>query len=228
VEALVGVDLEVEQGGFVTVFGPNGAGKTTLIKIAALLVKPTSGTVYVAGLDARRAPLAVRARIGVVSHEPYLYPGLSVIENVEFFASLYSVQRARERAYEVLELVGARPWARRLVRSLSRGMQQRVALARALVHDPPLVLLDEPYTGLDQHGSALFTELLAGLKCRGHTVLMTTHDVERGLGLCERALIMDRGRIVCEIDPASVGADEFRRIYMRAAGGGVSWSGASV
>ncbi len=218
VQALRGVDLRVEQGSFLTLFGPNGAGKTTLIRILATLTKPTSGSAQVGGYDLARQPERVRAVTGVISHDPYLYGSLTALENIRFFASMYNVPRPEERAREVIKRMGLEARMHDVVRTFSRGMQQRLSVARAIVHDPGILLLDEPYTGLDQHGAALLTEMLRGIKQERRTVVMTTHNVGEGLELSDRVMIIDGGRITYSEDSASMEPGLFKDRYMKIVG----------
>ncbi len=212
-QALQGVDLRVKRGEFLTVFGTNGAGKTTLIKLLSTLTKPTSGKITLANHDIKKEPDKVRSLIGVISHDPYLYENLSAIENLKFFASLYGIPQAEEKAIEMIKQVGLESRMHDLVRTLSRGMKQRLAVARAIVHDPNILLLDEPYTGLDQHGSRIFGEILKLLKSQTRTILMTTHKIEEGLGISDSVAILSGGRIVYECDPRGVEIERFKEIY---------------
>lgn len=218
IQALRGIDLKVKKGEFVTVFGPNGAGKTTLIKLLATLTKPTSGKVSIANHDIKKEPDKVRAMIGVISHDPYLYGNLSTLENIKFFASLYGISQAKEKAIEVIKQVGLENRMHDLVRTFSRGMQQRLAVARAIVHEPKILLLDEPYTGLDQHGGRIFGELLKWLKAENRTIVMTTHNLSEGLEISDRVLILDGGRIIYESDARGVELTRFKEIYFEKVG----------
>jgi heme exporter protein A len=190
--ALEGVDLDVAEGEFLTLVGPNGAGKTTLIRILATLARPTRGSVRVAGYDLGGQGTEVRRRIGLASHQTLLYGDLSAEENLRFYGRMYEVPELEERITALLQRVGLEHRRHDLVRTFSRGMQQRLSLARALLHDPAILLLDEPYTGLDQQATEVLREVLAlplsppklgGMKggARSRTVLMTTHNIERGL-----------------------------------------------
>ncbi len=214
VEALRGVDLGVRKGEFYTLFGPNGAGKTTFIKILSTLAKPSSGRLTVAGLDAVKDPDGVRAATGVLSHDPFLYENLSAFENIKFFGIMYGVHDADGRAGELIDRVGLGKRMHDLVRNFSRGMKQRLAVARAIVHDPSILLLDEPYTGLDQHGAGVFGEMLSMLKSDGRTILMTTHNIEEGLGRSDRIGILAGGRMVYESPGEGVDREAFRGIYI--------------
>jgi heme exporter protein A len=192
--ALRDVTLRVGWGARVAVLGPNGAGKSTLLRIFATLLRPTSGELRLAGLSPRRDRALIRRRIGVVAHQTFLFGALTALENLLFYARLYGVPQPRQRAAQALDRVGLADRAGTQARVLSRGMQQRLALARALLHDPDLLLLDEPDTGLDQDGLALLAEIIAERPDRA--VVLTTHHVEWALALCERAVALDRGRVV--------------------------------
>ena len=218
IQALRGVDLKIKKGEFVTVFGPNGAGKTTLIKLLATLTKPTSGKVIIANHDIKKEPDKVRALIGVISHDPYLYGNLSALENIGFFASLYGISQPKEKAIQVIKQVGLESRMHDLVRTFSRGMQQRLAVARAIVHNPKIFLLDEPYTGLDQHGARIFGDLLNWLKTENRTIVMTTHNLPEGLEISDRVAILDVGKIVYESDARGIELTKFKEIYFEKVG----------
>lgn len=213
VRALTGIDLEIPQGVFLSVFGPNGAGKTTLIRIIAAIAKPTSGVVSVAGHNPSKSPHEVRSVIGVISHDPYLYENLTALENLLFFGRMYGVEEYEKRALSLIKYVGLATRLHDTVRTFSRGMKQRLAVARALVHSPSVLLLDEPYTGLDQNGAEIFTHMLEEQKNKGRTIVLTTHNVEEGLGLSDRVLIMNSGRIVFQGDSGAMSSQQFKEIY---------------
>ena len=213
--ALEDVDLDVAEGEFLTLVGPNGAGKTTLIRILATLTRPTRGSVRVAGCDLARQGSEVRRRIGLASHQTLLYGDLSAEENLRFYGRMYEVPDLEERITALLQRVGLDHRRHDLVRTFSRGMQQRLSLARALLHDPAILLLDEPYTGLDQHATGMLREVLATLVGRSRTVLMTTHNLERGLELCDRAAILVNGRIVYQASKDNLDVASFREAYRR-------------
>jgi len=218
IQALRGIDLKIKKGEFVTVFGPNGAGKTTLIKLLATLTKPTSGKVSISNHDIKKEPDKVRALIGVISHDPYLYGNLSALENIGFFASLYGISQPKEKAIQVIKQVGLESRMHDLVRTFSRGMQQRLAVARATVHEPKILLLDEPYTGLDQHGARIFGELLKWLKRENRTIVMTTHNLTEGLEISDRVAIIDGGKIIYESDARGIELTKFKEIYFEKVG----------
>ncbi len=213
-EVLRGVDLQVEKGEFYTLFGPNGAGKTTLIKLLATLTDPTSGDLHVSGLDVKKEVSGIRSLIGVISHDPYLYDNLSAIENITFFASLYGLDDTDQRARSVIEQVGLERRMNDIVRTFSRGMKQRLSVARAIVHDPKILLLDEPYTGLDQHGAQIFGDMLSDLKSNHRTILMTTHNIDEGLDLSDRIGILTKGKIVLDCPKSEIDRSSFKDLYI--------------
>jgi heme exporter protein A len=178
------------------VLGPNGAGKTTLLRILATLARPSSGRVFVGGLSLTDQAAAIRQHVGFVAHQTYLYDDLTVRENVEFYAKLYGVLRPRQRVDQILDLVGLRRRADTRVRALSRGLQQRAALARAIVHDPTILLLDEPDTGLDVDGVELVGRVMADGAGRRRTVILTTHNLERAVELTDRSVVLADGKVV--------------------------------
>ena len=191
--AVDGIDLTLDGGECLAVFGPNGAGKTTLLRLVAGLLKPTLGTVRVSGVDVR-SDTAARARVGIISHQSMLYAPLTVRENLAFMARLYGLENRDQAISSALDRLGIADRADSVVRTLSRGLQQRVSIARAIVHRPAVMLLDEPYSGLDESGAGALTTLLRGLKDGGATLIMVTHNVAEGLALATHAAIMSAGR----------------------------------
>ena len=200
---LRGLDFDVEQGEFVALLGPNGAGKTTFLRILASLSRPSMGGVNIAGYRLPDQASAVRRRLGVVSHLPLLYGDLTAEENLRFYGRMYGVVDLQERVKEVLDLVGLTHRRRDLVRTFSRGMQQRLAIGRAVLHDPEVMLFDEPHTGLDQDASSMLDTVLREVDARGRTVVMTSHDLARTADLASRFDVISRGVI-----SASVRRDE--------------------
>jgi heme exporter protein A len=192
---LRGIDFDVQPGEFVALLGPNGSGKTTFLRILASLSHPSLGDVYIAGFRLPDQAASVRARLGVVSHLPLLYGDLTAEENLRFYGRLYGVSRLDLRITEMLEMVGLELRRRDLVRTFSRGMQQRLAIGRAVLHDPDVLLFDEPYTGLDQDASAMLDGILRSVASQGRTVVMTSHDLGRAEDLASRFDILSRGVI---------------------------------
>ena len=211
--ALRGVDLELAEGEFLTLFGPNGAGKTTLIRIIASLARPSSGTVQIRGQDLGKEATALRRQIGLISHQPLLYGDLTADENLRFFAKLYDLPDAAVRINAVLEQVGLVSRRRDPVRTYSRGMAQRLTIARAVLHDPAIMLLDEPYTGLDLQAADMLRSVLQELAASNRTVILTTHNLEQGLEMCDRAAILNRGRIGWQGQRGEVDLDSMKEIY---------------
>jgi heme exporter protein A len=199
---LRGLDFEVQSGEFVALLGPNGAGKTTFLRILASLSRPTFGDVRVAGYALPAEAAAVRRRLGVVSHLPLLYGDLSAEENLRFYGRMYAVKDIEGRIASVLELVGLSGRRSDLVRTFSRGMQQRLAIGRAVLHDPEVLLLDEPHTGLDQDACSMLDGVLKQVAVRGRTVVMTSHDLARASDLADRFDVLSRG-VICASTPSS-------------------------
>ncbi len=205
--ALRGCDLTVWQGERVALLGPNGAGKTTLLKVLATLVRPSAGRLRLLGLDALRQPAAVRRHLGVVAHETYLYRDLTATENLRLYGRLYGVGNLPARVEAALAQVGLAGLGTRRVGALSRGQQQRLALARALLHEPTLLLLDEPDTGLDEAGQALLARLV---REAAPTVVLATHAVERALALADRVIVLAAGRVAFEAPTEGLAAARLR------------------
>ena len=212
---LRGIDLEIAAGEFVTLLGANGAGKTTLLSIISTLGKLTAGQVLINGIDLRENATFLRRYIGLVSHKTLLYDDLSAEQNLHFYAKMYDLVDPAPRVEMVLQQVGL--WGRQKdpVRTYSRGMQQRLAIARAILHDPPILLLDEPDTGLDQHAAGMLGDLLQAVGSDRRTVLMTTHNLERGLSLGNRVVILGGGRLVFDQPRSSITTAELRETYGR-------------
>lgn len=215
VMALRGIDLDIRPGEFVTIAGPNGAGKTTLLRILATLSRPTGGQVSIAGHALPRGADDARRQIGLLSHQPLLYGDLTAEENLQFFGRMYDVPDLHRRAQERLDEVGLLERRGDRTRTFSRGMQQRLAIARALLHDPSVVLLDEPFTGLDPEASDRLEALLRQINDGRRTVVMTIHDLERGWALCDRALVIARGKLVYEARTREVDVAMFRSEFRR-------------
>jgi heme exporter protein A len=216
---LRGVDFEVQPGEFVALLGPNGAGKTTFLRILSSLSRPSLGEVHVANYRLPNQAAAVRARLGVVSHLPLLYGELTAEENLRFYGRMYNVNGLDARITEVLEMVGLASRRSDLVRTFSRGMQQRLAIGRAVIHDPDVMLFDEPYTGLDQDASSMLDEVLRSVAAKGRTVVMTSHDLARAEELATRFDILSRGVISASIDHQDLGRRNLLDFYKQALAG---------
>jgi heme exporter protein A len=215
--ALRGVDLELVRGRFLTIFGPNGAGKTTLIKVLSTQIRPSEGSARVGDFDVVDAADRVREHIGVISHNTYLYPGLTALENLRFFGKMYRVDDFEDKARSLLEEVGLAGRQDDRVSTYSRGMQQRLSIARALLHEPDIMFLDEPYTGLDQHASRMLRGVLETLHNGERSIILTTHNLEQGLEMCDEVGIQVLGRTVYRerierIDQASFGDVYFEHV----------------
>jgi heme exporter protein A len=220
-KALDGVTFDLPQGAFLSIFGPNGAGKTTLLRCLSTLQSPSAGTAAVLGLDVVKDAVELRSHIGLISHNPLLYPDLSAEENLRFFADMYGVEDAPERVRELLEQVELDHRRFDLVRTFSRGMLQRLSIARALLHRPEVLFLDEPYSGLDPHAMDILDGLIA--RVRGdHTFVMVSHDLGKGLQLCSHALILAKGRVVRFEEKAALDEATFADSYRATVGLGVA------
>lgn len=208
---LKGIDLTVEAGESVVVFGPNGAGKSTLMKILSTIMYPTSGKVLVGGYDIKSQAEKVRQRIGVVGHNTYLYNNLTAYENLDFYRRLYDV--SRERIVEVSQIVGMETRLNDRISNLSRGMQQRFSIARALLAKPPIMLLDEPDTGLDQQAISLLWNAFRTDNGVKRTLLLISHNLERGLEIADRIIIISRGKIVFQVSRQSIDLKGLKEAY---------------
>jgi heme exporter protein A len=210
--AVDGVSFALREGECLALFGPNGAGKTTLLRLLAGLLAPSSGSCRVAGV-ALRDGRAARAQVGLVSHASMLYGALSARENVEFTARMYGLVDPRRAALRALTAMRVADRADAPVRALSRGLQQRVSIARAIVHEPRLLLCDEPYTGLDEVGSAALTVALGERREAGAALLLVTHNLGEGLALATHAAIMRRGRFMRYESRSAVDAASYASAY---------------
>ncbi|HEY5156950.1 MAG TPA: heme ABC exporter ATP-binding protein CcmA [Anaerolineales bacterium] len=216
---LRGLDFTVEEGEFVALVGPNGAGKTTFLRVLSSLARPSLGKVSIAGFQLPSQAAEVRRSLGVVSHLPLLYGDLTAEENLRFYGKMYSVPGLRDRIEQVLELVGLSARRSDLVRTFSRGMQQRLAIGRAVLHDPVVLLFDEPYTGLDQEACDMLDKVLREVAGRGRTVVMTSHDLGRVQDLASRFDVLAGGVIAASTTPSGLGSQNLLDFYRQALAG---------
>jgi heme exporter protein A len=201
------IDFEIQAGSYVALLGANGAGKSTLLKIIATLIPPTTGELQLFGQPIRSSTLDARRKIGFIGHNSMLYRDLTAMENLEFYAKLYRLPNPATRARQMLAMAGLESRAGDAIKTFSRGMIQRAAIARALLHDPELLLADEPFSGLDAPSIASLEELLSDLNASGKTIILVIHDIEQSLRIAERAIILRGGRIVA--------SDSTFRLYPR-------------
>jgi len=213
--ALAGVSLRIPRGEFVALFGRNGAGKTTFLKVAATLVRATHGKLAIESVDIREEPEKARRNIGFLSHNTYLYKELNPVENLRFFGRLYGTPDLEERIQSLLDRVGLQRRKLDPVRSFSRGLHQRLGLARVMLHDPSVILLDEPYTGLDANAVDMLNKILDESAAAGKTIVLTTHDFDQGIRAATRAVIIDRGKVVVDTDAKDAQLREAYNQYIR-------------
>ncbi|MGD0177310.1 MAG: ABC transporter ATP-binding protein [Candidatus Bathyarchaeia archaeon] len=204
------IDLTVRRGEIYGFLGPNGAGKSTTIRMLCTLLAPTSGSASVDGYDIGKQGNEVRKRIGLVSEKMIMYPRLTALENLMFFGRLYGIDRGalRKKSEELLEMVKLTPFKDKLVGGFSSGMRQRVNVIRAVLHDPDILFLDEPTTGLDPQSTRFVRDLVKELKQRGHTIVLTTHIMEEADELSDRVCIIDNGKIMA-VDPPQALKEEY-------------------
>ena len=202
--ALDGIDLDLTPGSYTALMGANGAGKTTLLNVISGLAVPSRGSVTIAGVEMRRAGPQLRRLIGVVGHSSMLYQDLTGRENLRFAARLFAVTNPEEALAQVAARLSVEEFLDRPVRTLSRGIKQRLSLARAMVHSPAVLLLDEPYTGLDEAAALGLSDLLQSLNTPERLIIVALHEVARAVAGPQRLLVLSRGRIVA--DRATVGS----------------------
>ena len=215
---LRGIDLDVPKGTILSLLGPNGSGKTTLIRVLATLTKPDAGDVQVGGAGIGRQSARLRRLIGVVGHDPLLYDDLTARENLRFVCRMFDLDRIDERVHSAADRMGMAPDLDRKIGAMSHGMKKRFSIARALLHDPHVLLLDEPETGLDQEALSLLDSVVASRSDSARTVIMTTHSLERAVALGDRMAILASGRVAYD-EPVDAGdPDASRRAYIRHVG----------
>ena len=219
--AVDGLSLSLPQGAFLSIFGPNGAGKTTLLRILSTLSRPTEGTVRLCGIDLAEDADEARAHIGLISHNSMIYGDLTAEENLMLAARLYGVENPEVRVRELLDAVELAHRRLDVARTFSRGMMQRLSIARALIHDPQVVFLDEPYSGLDPHAVEIFDNLIDAVR-EDRTFVMVSHDLQKGFASCTHALVMARGRKVAFAAKEDIDYGAFERLYRQTVGMGVA------
>ena len=213
-----GVDLDIYSGTSVTIFGPNGAGKSTLLKVLSMQSRLSSGELLYNGTPYKKISDDFRHKFGVISHQLYLYSSLSAFENLKFYGSLYGIANPEKKGEELLKQLDLYKRKDDLIRTFSRGMLQRVSIARALIHNPEIIFLDEPYTGLDSYASQKLSTIIKQQIEENKTVIMVTHDIETGFFQADNLLIMDKGKIVYNRQKSSINIDDFRKEYMSVLG----------
>jgi heme exporter protein A len=219
-QALRGIDLGVSRGEHLVIFGPNGAGKTTLVKILSMLVRPSSGDVWLGGVNIRDKPALIRRQIGLVAHQTFLYDNLTVYENLKFYGKMYALPNLEQRIREVASWAQLEPRLHDRVGTLSHGWQQRASIARAVLHNPSILFLDEPEAGLDPHASTVINDVMGNAGADGLTVVMITHNLERGLELGNTVVILDKGKVVYQAARHDIDTTTFRQVYEQCTGTG--------
>lgn len=210
------VSVSFNKGEFISIFGPNGAGKSTFLKLLCTMTSPSSGDIMYEGTPLKKLKDDFRSRFGVISHQPFLYSELTAMENLRFYAKLYGVENIDDRIKELLNKVELYKRRNDKVRGYSRGMLQRLSITRALLHNPDIVVLDEPYTGLDTHASDILTKILMELFDEQRTILMVTHNIKQGYDASSRLAIIRRGQIVFDRKKSDIAIDEFEHAYTEA------------
>jgi heme ABC exporter ATP-binding subunit CcmA len=207
------LNLEVEKGEFVVMFGPNGAGKTTLVKILSTLSRPTKGEVLINGYEMNEESVDIRKSIGVLSHNPFLYDDLTLRENLAFYSRMYGIKTDDTKIKSLADEVGLFLRLNDRIGEFSRGMKQRAAVARVILHNPPVLLMDEPYTGLDYRAWGMLTDMLMKFHKQGKTILLITHNVELGHKIGERLAVIVNGKIVYDIKKKDLELEAFKEKY---------------
>jgi ABC-2 type transport system ATP-binding protein len=223
--AVDGINLDVAGGEIFGFLGPNGAGKTTTIKMIAGLLQPTNGSAIIGGYDVRKEPLQAKSITGFIPDRPFLYEKLTATEYMHFVARLYEMGDPKKRIEELLSLFGLNDWANELVENFSHGMKQRLVMAAALLHEPKVLVVDEPMVGLDPRGARLVKDIFKDLASKGVTVFMSTHTLEIVEQMCTRVAIINRGKIIAEGSVEDLGRmarmpqSHLEPIFLRLTGG---------
>jgi ABC-2 type transport system ATP-binding protein len=224
-KAVNGIDLEVAPGQVFGFLGPNGAGKTTTIKMMVGLLQPTSGSALICGHDVQKEPLKAKFITGFIPDRPFLYEKLTAAEFMHFVSKLFGMQDSRQRIAELLDRFGLNEWAQELVENFSHGMKQRLVMASALLHQPRVLIVDEPMVGLDPRGARLVKDIFKDLASKGVTVFMSTHTLEIVEQMCTRVAIINKGEIIAEGSVeelgriASMPQSHLEPIFLRLTGG---------
>lgn len=212
-KVLVDLDLVIEPGEFLVMFGPNGAGKTTLIKILSTLSRPSGGKVIINGFDMHEDPIDIRSSIGVLSHNPFLYDDLTLKENLIFYSRMYELKKDERAIKSLADEVGLLHRLNDRVGQFSRGMKQRASVARVILHNPPILLLDEPYTGLDYKAWQMLTDILKKFHNDGKTIFLITHNVELGYSIGERLTVLANGNVTFDCKKKDLDLEAFKGKY---------------
>jgi ABC-type multidrug transport system ATPase subunit len=210
---LTGVSFKVHRGEHLVILGGNGCGKTTLINILATICRPSQGKVVIEGQDIRQQATGVRRKLGVVAHTTMLYSGLTITENLRFYGRMYGVAALEERIKEMISRFDLAKWHNYRVNNLSRGIQQRTAIARALIHEPSVLMLDEPESGLDPTTLILLGNILDGLKQRGCTIIATSHNLDFALSTCSRLAVLAKGQFVYESTDRGIALSTLKEVF---------------
>jgi len=215
IDALKDITFSIEKGTFLSVFGPNGAGKSTLLKIIATQITPSKGKIYYNGKDGKHLENIFRKNLGIISHKTYLYSSLTVLDNLRFYAKLYNMKNYKKRIEYLLKKLGLYEKEFDYVKNLSRGMSQRAAIARALLHDPSIIILDEPFTGLDQSVSNLLSKILSEELKKNKIIIMATHNIDLGYKASNKLAIMRKGNLVYLDKRENISIDSFKEKYIK-------------
>lgn len=216
--ALRDISLEILPGDFWIVVGPNGAGKTTLLKIIATLSQPSNGRIDINGIISGKNKLEIRKRIGFIGHQSFLYNNLTAEENLKFYARMYDLNNASQKIEDILSRVGLLERKGDLVRTFSRGMQQRLSIGRALLTDPNIILLDEPFSGLDQSAIDNFVHIFTSLISSDRIIIMTTHNLQLGLQLATHFAVLSKGKLVHQDQTKTTDLTQFKEMYRKLTG----------
>jgi len=212
------INLDIYHGERITIFGPNGAGKSTLIKILAMLTKPDFGQINILGYNLESKPQNIRQLIGVVTHKTFLYEDLTGYENLAFYAKMFGLNNIRERIDAVTSKMGIQFRVDRKIGTLSHGMKKRFSIARSLLHDPLILLLDEPDGGLDQHALAMLDTLVVNSEGIPRTILLTTHNLDIGINFSNKIGIISNNSIIYLNTTKNMDLNTFKQIYIEHTG----------